>query len=100
MINEVLGELLDKGITVYIDEILIYSETEEEHVRLVQKVLEKLKKAHLCVAINKGHFHVEEVNYLRYVITDKGISLSPEKVGAVKAWNPPAPDATSAVKWA
>ena len=67
---------------------------------MVQKVLEKLKKAHLCVAINKSCFHVKEVDYLEYVITNKGISLSPEKVWAVKAWNPPALDATSAVKWA
>ena len=100
MINKVLRELLDEGVIIYINDILIYSETEEEHIRLVQKVLEKLKKAHLCMAINKSHFHVKEVDYLGYVITDKGISLFPEKVRAVKAWNPPAPDATSAVKWA
>ena len=52
MINEVLRELLDEGVIVYIDDILIYSETEEEHIRLVQKVLEKLRKAHICVAIS------------------------------------------------
>ena len=100
MINEVLRELLDEGVIVYINDILIYSETEEEHICLVQKVLEKLKKAHLCVAINKRRFHVKEVDYLGYVITDKGITLFPEKVRSVKAWNPPAPDATSVVKWA
>ena len=91
---------MDEGVIVYIDDILIYSETEEENIRLVQKVLEKLKRAHLCVAINKSRFYVKVVDYLGYVITDNGISLSPEKVRAVKAWNPPAPDATSAVKWA
>ena len=47
MINEVLRGLLDEGVIVYIDDILIYSETEEEHIRLVSKVLEKLKKANL-----------------------------------------------------
>ena len=52
------------------------------------------------MAINKCRFHVKEVDYLGYVITDKRIFLSPEKVRAVKAWNPPAPDATSATKWA
>ena len=63
-------------------------------------MLEKLKKANLCVAINKSHFHVSEVDYLGYVISDKGISLSPEKVRAVKAWKAPAPTATTAIKWA
>ena len=100
MINEVLRQILDEGVIVYIDDILIYSATEEEHIRLVQKVLENLNKAHLCVAINKSRFHVKEVEYRRYVITDKGISLSPEKVRTVKTWNPPAPDAISTVKWA
>ena len=100
MINEVLRELLDEGVIVYIDDILIYSETEEEHVLLVKKVLEKLKKANLCVAINKSHFHVKEVDYLGYIISDKGISLSPEKVKSVRNWNPPNPNAPSAVKWA
>ena len=85
MINQVLREHLDKGVIVYIDDILIYSETEEEHICLVSKVLEKLKKANLCVTINKSRFHVKEVDYLGYVINDKGISLSPEKIRAVQA---------------
>ena len=55
--------------------------------------------ANLCVAINKSRFHVKEVDYLEYVISDKGISHSPEKSWAVQAWKPPAPTATSAVKW-
>ena len=52
------------------------------------------------MAINKTRFHVKQVDYLGYVTTDKGISVSAAKVRAVKAWKPPAPDATSAVKWA
>ena len=73
---------------------------EEEHTVLVQKVLEKLKKANLCVAINKSRFHVKKVEYLGYIISDEGIELSPEKVKAVENWNPPNPNATSAIKWA
>ena len=99
MINEVLSEYLDEGIIVYIDDILIYSETKEEYIRLVQKLLEKLKKAYLCVAINKSRFHFNEVDHLEDVIINKGIAVSPENVRTVKAWNPPAPDATSAVSW-
>ena len=83
MINQVLRELLDEGVIVYVDDILINSETEEEHICLVSKVLEKLKKANLCVAINKSRFLVKEVDYLGYVISNKGISLSPEKIRAV-----------------
>ena len=43
---------------------------------------------------------MKEVNYLGYVISDKGISLSPGKIQAVQAWKPPVYTATSAVKWA
>ena len=100
MINEVLRELLDEGVIVYIDDILIYTETEEEHVILVQKVLEKLKKAHLCVSIKKSVFHVREVDYLGYVISDKGISMSPSKVRSIENWERPHPEAKSALKWA
>ena len=75
-----------------------YIPKQEEHVLLVKKVLEKLKKANLCVAINKSHFHVKEVDCLGYIISNKGISLSPEKVKSVRNWNPPNPNAPSAVK--
>ena len=56
--------------------------------------------AHLCVAINKSRFDVSEVDYLAYVISDKGISQSPEKVRAIQAWKLPDPKGTSALKWA
>ena len=100
MINQVLCELLDEEVIDYRDDILIYSETEEEYIRLVSQVLEKLKKANWCVAINNSRIHVKEVDYLGNVISDKGISLSPEMIRAVKAWKALAPTSTSAVKWA
>ena len=51
MINEVLRELLDEGVIVYIDDILIYSESEAEHTIMVKRVLAKLRDAGLCVHI-------------------------------------------------
>ena len=55
---------MDEGVIVYIDDILIYSVTEEEHIVLVRRVLNKLREAHLCIAIKKSRFHVLEVDYL------------------------------------
>jgi hypothetical protein len=49
-----LHELLDEGVIVYIDDILIYSEDEESHIRLVEKVLQKLQDYHLCASIKKS----------------------------------------------
>jgi hypothetical protein len=89
MINDVLKELLDEGVVVYIDDILIYSETEEEHEMLVEKVLQKLREAKLCASISKTSFHVREVEYLGYHISEKGVSMSEDKVEAVQEWPVP-----------
>jgi hypothetical protein len=89
MINKVLHELLDEGVIVYIDDILIYSEDEESHIRLVEKVLQKLKDNHLCASIKKSVFHASEVEYLGYHISKLGIAMSPEKVQTIKDWAPP-----------
>jgi hypothetical protein len=89
MINDVLRDLLDAGTVVYIDDILIYSENEEEHKRLVKEVLTRLKQAGLCASLAKSKFHVQEVEYLGYHISSKGISMSEKKVATIQDWTPP-----------
>jgi len=51
MINNVFGDMLDVGVMAYMDDILIYSETIEQHVAIVRKVMDRLQKARLCVSI-------------------------------------------------
>jgi len=51
MINDVFGDMLDVRVIAYMDDILIYTETVEEHVTLVRRVMERLRKARLCVSI-------------------------------------------------
>jgi hypothetical protein len=70
MINDVLRDLLDAGTVVYIDDILIYSENEEEHKRLVKEVLTRLKQAGLCASLANSKFHVQEVEYCHGVGRD------------------------------
>lgn len=89
MINDVLRDLLDAGTVVYIDDILIYSENEDEHRALVKEVLKRLKKASLCVSLAKSRFHVEEVEYLGYHISKSGISMSEKKVATIQDWSAP-----------
>ena len=69
------------------DDILIYSETIEEHVSLVRQVMERLRKARLCVTIKKLSFHQREVEFLGYKICDRGISMTSKKVEDIQAWN-------------
>ena len=89
MINHVFRDMLDAGVIAYMDDILIYSETIEEHVSLVRQVMERLRKAGLCVSIKKSCFHQREVEFLGYKISDKGISMTSKKVEDIQAWNTP-----------
>jgi hypothetical protein len=68
--NEVLHDLRDQGVIVYIDDILIYTESMRQHVDLVQKVLPRLRDAVLHASIEKSFFHLREVEYLGYQISE------------------------------
>src|SRR3954451_12515683 len=87
--NQVLHDFIDKGVVVYIDDILIYSETEEEHTRLVTQVLEALMNAGLCISLEKSVFHAQEVEFLGYVIGVDGIMMSETAVKEINDWEAP-----------
>ena len=82
-INDVLREWLDDFVTVYIDDILIFSETLEQHRNYVQLVLNALSEAGLQIDINKCEFHQAKVKYLGLIISTKGIAMDPDKVHAI-----------------
>src|SRR5712671_150219 len=89
MINGIFRDLLDEGVIAYLDDILIYSEDEESHIDLVRRVMERIRKAKLCVSINKSVIHQCEVVFLGHHISENGISMTSEKVEAVKSWPVP-----------
>ena len=89
MINDVFHDRLDVGVIAYMDDILIYTETVEEHVPLVRRVMERLRKARLCFSIKKSRFHQREVEFLEYKISDRGISMTSTKVEEIRAWSMP-----------
>jgi len=89
MINDGFRDMLDVGVIAYMDDILIYTETVEEHVALVRRVMERLRKARLCVCIKKSSFHQREVEFPGYKISDRGISMTSTKVEEIRAWSMP-----------
>src|SRR5205807_8038002 len=86
MIKDIFRDVLDEGVIAYMDDILIYSETIEEHVSLVRRIMERLWKAYLCISIKKSTFHQRWVEFLGYLISDKGISMTEAKVEEMKKW--------------
>ena len=89
MINDVFHDLLNEGVVVYLDDILIYSEDERSHIDLVHRVMEWIRIATLCCSIKKSDIHVREIEFLGYHISPEGISMSTVKVESVKSWPVP-----------
>ena len=89
MINDVFHDLLDEGVVVYLDDILIYSEDEKSHIDLVRRVRDRIRVAKLCCSIKKSDIHVREIEFLGYHISPEGMSMSTAKVESVKNWPVP-----------
>jgi len=89
MMNHMLSDVLDVGVLAYMDDILIYAKTIEEHDRLVKEVLERLQKNRLAVSPEKCVWKTQEVEFLGYIIGREGIKMSKGKVEAVLSWEAP-----------
>ncbi|KAK3508020.1 hypothetical protein QTP70_010129 [Hemibagrus guttatus] len=90
LINEVFRDLLGRGVIAYIDDILVYSASMEDHVRQVREVLARLQRHHLFVKLEKCEFHRATVTFLGYVISRQGVEMDIDKVRAVTEWSAPA----------
>jgi hypothetical protein len=88
LMNKVFMKYLDKFVVVFIDGILIFSKTEEEHEKHLRLVLEKLKSNQLYAKFSKCEFWLTEVAFLGHVISTGGVSVDPSKVKDVLNWMP------------
>jgi hypothetical protein len=86
LMNKVFMEYLDKFVVVFINDILVYSKSEEEHLRLV---LQKLRDHRLYAKLSKCEFWLEKVIFLGHIISKEGISVDPSKIQVVLSWNAP-----------
>jgi hypothetical protein len=76
-------------VVVYLDNILVYTRTLEEHRKLVTQVFSILKKEGLAVAAHKSFFHIQEVEFLGYIINTNSVEMSTRKVETVRSWETP-----------
>ena len=88
-INDTLREFLDDFVSAYIDDALIFSDTEEEHPAQVRVVITKLRDAGLQIDIDKSEFHVKETKYLGLIVSTDGLRMDPAKVTAIEEWQKP-----------
>jgi hypothetical protein len=84
--DTVLKELIGSDCYLFIDEIVVFSKTAEEHASRLESVLQRFNKANLQLHPGKCEFAQPSVNYLGYVLSDKGVSVSSDKVKAVKEY--------------
>ncbi|KAD6120027.1 hypothetical protein E3N88_11298 [Mikania micrantha] len=89
LMNRVCRPYLDKFVIVFIDDILIYSKTKEDHEQHLRLSLELLRNEKLYAKFSKCEFWMREVQFLGHVINKKGIHVDPAKIEAIKNWNAP-----------
>src|SRR5258707_11757065 len=88
-INEVLGDLMDVCTVGYLDDILVYSDSLEDHWNHVWEVLRRLHKVGLYANLKKCKFHTDTVEYLRFILSTKGLQMDPTKVSTIQDWPEP-----------
>jgi hypothetical protein len=86
LMNKVFMEELDRFVIVFIDDILVYSRSVEEHGQHLKAVLEKLRVHQLYAKFSKCEFWLQEVSFLGHILTTEGVVVDPEKVTAVANW--------------
>jgi hypothetical protein len=87
--NKVFMEYLDKFVVVFIDDIWVYSKTEEEHEEHLRLVLEKLRTNQFYAKFRKCEFWMMQVVFLGHVVSPGGVSVDSGKVRDVLNWMPP-----------
>ena len=86
LMNDVLRDFLDDFSIVYLDDILIFSQSLEEHTHHVRRVLERLRANGLFAKPEKCSFHQKEIEYLGFIVSPSGVKMDPQKVSAILDW--------------
>ena len=89
LMNDAFHPYLDKSVVIYLDDILIYSKTAEEHAIHLQEVLEVLRQNKLFAKLSKCLLAQAKVDFRGHIVSDKGIATDPQKAVAIKDWPTP-----------
>src|SRR6266567_6326821 len=84
-----LGEHLDDFIIIYLNNIIIYSNSKEKYKRYIKWVLKRLYKENISITIKKCEFYIKKTNFIGFIIKLKQISMDLKKVQAIIDWQDP-----------
>jgi len=88
-INSVLGEHLDEFIIAYLNNIIIYLNSKEEHRKYVKWVLQRLYNKEIPIAIKKYEFHIKKTDFVGFIIKLRHISMDLKKIKTIVNWQDP-----------
>ena len=86
LMNRVFRPFLDRFVIVFIDDILVYSTSEEEHALHLRLVLQTLRGHPLYAKFSKCEFWLDQVAFLGHVVSEDGIQVDPKKIEAITEW--------------
>ena len=89
LMNGVFRNYLDKFIIVFLDDILVYSKTKEEHEQHLRMVLQVLREHQLYAKLSKCSFYQKQIHYLGHIISKDEIAMDSEKIESIKEWSTP-----------
>ena len=89
LMESCLGELHPSWCIIYLDDIIVFSQTPEEHLYRLKVVFIKLRAARLKVKLSKCDLFKQQINYLGHVVSNEGVSTGPEKIKSVTEWPQP-----------
>ncbi|KAI3732488.1 hypothetical protein L1987_63693 [Smallanthus sonchifolius] len=89
LMNRVCRPFLDHSVIVFVDDLLIYSRSESDHAFHLHEIFEVLQREKLYAKFSKCAFWLREIQFLGHVVNEKGITVDPSKIVAVKDWSSP-----------
>ena len=89
LMESCLGDHHLKYYIIYLDDIIIFSKTPEEHISRLQVVFQKLDEAGLCLKPSKCEFFKDRLEYLGHIVSSQGIETNPKKIAAIVNWPQP-----------
>jgi len=87
--DDIFWPFTNSFVVVYLDDILIFSQSWEEHLHHIRQVLQTLWQYKLCANLEKCTFGMTQVQYLGYVIDEQGVHVDPTKIQVIRDWPPP-----------